>query len=33
VLALVLCTTTGIVMLVMEARRGKIVLPAWKRPR
>ena len=32
VLALALCTTTGIVMLVMAARRGKIVPPAWKRP-
>ena len=32
VLALVVCTTTGIVMLVMAARRGKIVPPVWKRP-
>jgi uncharacterized protein len=32
VLALVLCTTTGIVMLIMAARRGKIVPPVWKRP-
>ena len=32
VLALVLCTTTGIVMLVMAARRGNIVPPIWKRP-
>lgn len=32
VLALVLCTTTGIVMLVMAARRGKVVPPIWKRP-
>jgi membrane protease YdiL (CAAX protease family) len=32
VLALVLCTATGIVMLVMAARRGKIVPPIWKRP-
>ena len=32
VLALVVCTTTGIVMLVMAARRGKIVPPIWKRP-
>lgn len=32
VLALVLCSTTGIVMLVMAARRGKIVPPIWKRP-
>ncbi len=31
VLALVLCTATGIVMLVMATRRGKIVPPAWKR--
>lgn len=30
VLALLLCTTTGIVMLVMAARRGKIVPPIWK---
>ncbi len=32
VLALLLCTTTGIVMLVMAARRGKVVPPIWKRP-
>jgi membrane protease YdiL (CAAX protease family) len=32
VLALVICTTTGIVMLIMAARRGKIVPPIWKRP-
>lgn len=32
VLALVLCTTTGIAMLVMAVRRGKIVPPLWKRP-
>jgi uncharacterized protein len=32
VLSLVLCTTTGIVMLVMSVRRGKIVPPIWKRP-
>jgi membrane protease YdiL (CAAX protease family) len=31
VLALLLCTATGIVMLVMAAKRGKIVPPAWKR--
>jgi len=31
VIALLLCTTTGIVMLVMAAKRGKIVPPAWKR--
>jgi uncharacterized protein len=31
ILALVLCTTTGIVMLVMAAKRGKIVPPIWKR--
>lgn len=31
VLALLLCTTTGIVMLVMAVRRGKIVPPIWKR--
>ncbi len=29
--ALVLCTTTGIVLVVMAARRGKIVPPIWKR--
>lgn len=33
VLALVLCTTTGIVMLVMAAKRGRIVPPMWKRAR
>lgn len=32
VIALTLCTTTGIVMLVMAAKRGKIVPPIWKRP-
>jgi len=31
VIALILCTTTGIVMLVMAEKRGKIVPPAWKR--
>jgi uncharacterized protein len=31
VLALLLCTTTGIVMLVMAVKRGKIVPPIWKR--
>lgn len=31
VLALVLCTTTGIVMLVMAHRRGLVVPPMWKR--
>ena len=31
VLALGLCTTTGIVMLVMAVKQGKIVPPAWKR--
>lgn len=31
VLALVLCTSTGIVMVVMAAKRGRIVPPAWKR--
>lgn len=30
VLALVLCTTTGVVMLVMAHGRGRIVPPAWK---
>jgi membrane protease YdiL (CAAX protease family) len=33
VLALVLCTTTGVVMLVMAVKRGKVVPPIWKRPR
>jgi membrane protease YdiL (CAAX protease family) len=32
VLALLLCTTTGVVMLVMAVKRGKVVLPIWKRP-
>jgi uncharacterized protein len=31
VTALVLCTTTGIVMLVMAVRRGRIVPPMWRR--
>jgi hypothetical protein len=31
VLSLVLCTTTGIVMLVMAHRRGLVVPPVWKR--
>ena len=31
-LALLLCTTTGIVMVVMAVKRGKIVPPVWKRP-
>ncbi len=29
VLAMALCTTTGIVMLVMAVRRGRIVPPVW----
>ena len=33
VLALGLCTTTGVVMLVMAVRRGRIVPPAWVRAR
>jgi membrane protease YdiL (CAAX protease family) len=32
VLALILCTTTGLVMLVMAARRGRVLPPIWKRP-
>lgn len=32
ILALLLCTTTGIVMVVMAVKRGKIVPPIWKRP-
>lgn len=31
VLALLLCTSTGIVMLVMAHRRGLVVPPIWKR--
>lgn len=31
VLALVLCTGTGIVMLVMAVKRGRVVAPVWKR--
>jgi uncharacterized protein len=31
ILALVLCTATGIVMLVMAVRRGNIVPPIWRR--
>ena len=31
VLALVLCTTTGVVMLVMAVRRGRLVPPIWRR--
>lgn len=33
VLALCLCTTTGIIMLVMAVRRGNIVQPIWKQKR
>ncbi|BET67911.1 type II CAAX endopeptidase family protein [Opitutales bacterium ASA1] len=33
VLALLFCTSAGIVMLVMAVRRGRIVPPVWKRPR
>lgn len=32
VIALLLCTTTGVVLLVMAATRGRIVPPVWKRP-
>lgn len=32
ILALVLCTTTGVLMLLMAHRRGLIVPPIWKRP-
>ncbi|MEQ1516835.1 MAG: CPBP family intramembrane glutamic endopeptidase [Usitatibacteraceae bacterium] len=32
VLALLLCTSTGIALLVMAVKRGKIVPPSWKRP-
>lgn len=31
ILALLLCTSTGIVMLVMAVKRGQIVPPVWKR--
>ncbi len=31
ILALLLCTTTGIVMLVIAVKRGRIVAPLWKR--
>lgn len=31
VLSLILCTSTGIVMVVMAVKRGKIVPPIWKR--
>jgi len=31
VLSLLLCTTTGIVMVMMAVKRGKIVPPIWKR--
>lgn len=31
VVALVLCTTTGLVMVVMAVRRGMVVPPIWKR--
>jgi membrane protease YdiL (CAAX protease family) len=33
VLALVLCTSTGLVMLVMAVKRGQVVPPAWRWPR
>jgi uncharacterized protein len=33
VIALLLCTTTGIVMLVMAVKRGRIIAPFWKRPK
>ena len=31
VLALLLCTTTGVIMLVMAVKRGEILPPIWKR--
>lgn len=31
VIALVLCTSTGIVMLLMASKRGKILPPVWRR--
>jgi membrane protease YdiL (CAAX protease family) len=33
VIAFMLCTTTGLVLLVMAARRGKIASPPWQRTR
>jgi uncharacterized protein len=33
ILALVLCTTAGIVMLIMAVKRGRVVAPVWKRSR
>lgn len=32
IIALLVCTTTGLVFLSMAVRRGKIVPPFWKRP-
>lgn len=32
VLALLLCTTTGIVMLFMAVKRGRTIAPVWNRP-
>jgi len=32
VLALVACTATGIVMLILAHRRGLVVAPMWKGP-
>lgn len=31
ILALLLCTSTGLVMLIMSVKRGRIVPPSWKR--
>ena len=31
VIAFALCTATGIVLLIMAVKRGKIVPPGWKR--
>ena len=31
VIAFALCTATGIVLLIMAVRRGKIVPPGWQR--
>lgn len=31
VIAFVLCTATGVVLLVMAVRRGKVVAPCWRR--
>jgi uncharacterized protein len=32
VVALVVCTTTGVILLVMAVRKGNVVQPFWKKP-